>query len=295
MPSDPCGWRSLTGSVFRRHRARSSLRSFLIVIAISVCSPAIAEVIHLRVGQNLARFALLTPSTHRYVRYLIKPNGARQLVDIWSRRLTFEPAPDGGPRAMRIYQRWDRADGSRVLIQDSWFEPATFKPLTHIRRTEQGGKTTVWGFRFTAKGVVGLPGLAGNERAEFRIAQSEEHYNFEQDIEFLQALPLSSGRQFDIPFYDAGIDKQPDRYRFSVAGSARLAGPEGEPINCWMVTADYNTGKVVSRLWLSKKGQVLIREEQYQGDGSILIKALLPPEPRDALALVGPAVPSAEP
>jgi len=137
-----------------------------------------------------------------------------------------------------------------------------------------------------------MPELAANERAGFDMPQGEAHYNFEYDMELLQALPLAAGRTFDIPFYDAGIDKQPDRYDFTVAGSARLKGPDGKDVDCWLVTADYKTGKVVSRFWFSKKSQVLIREEAITKDGAISIKTLLPPEAADEEA--GPsAVPPA--
>ena len=239
-----------------------------------------AQVVHVAVGP-LARASLLRPSTHRYVRYVIEPDGSRHLVDIWARRLTFEASPDGGRREMRIQQRWDRPDGSRVLIQDSWFEPTTFRPLIHVRRTEEGDKTTIWAFRFGTAGITGMPEVANNERSDFNMPQSEEHFNFEYDMELLQALPLATGRRFDIPFYDAGIDKQPDRYEFDVVGSARIEGPDGKDIDCWVVTADYKTGKVTSRFWYSKKDQVLIREEEMQSDGTTLIKTLLPPEPGD--------------
>jgi hypothetical protein len=262
----------------------------LSLLAFSLVAPSVAnaDTVRLSVAQRLQRFSLLTPGAHRYVRYLVKPDGSRQLVDIWDRRVSFGPAPDGGGSGMHILQRWDRADKSSVLIQDSWFERGTFQPLTHIRRTEKNGQTTLWGFRFTGGAIVGLRNLPGNERATFSMPQNEPHYNFEYDMELLQTLPLAGGRTFDIPFYDAGIDSKPDRYKFVVAGSARVIGPEGKPMDCWLVTADYNTGKVQSRFWFAKRGQLMLREEEVRDDGSILLKVLLPPEPADE----GPPTPT---
>jgi hypothetical protein len=259
---------------------RTAFLSFL-ALGLMAVSPANADTVRLSVGEKLQRFALLTPGAHRYMRYLVNKDGSRQLVDIWDRRVSFGPKPDGSGPGMHITQRWDRADKSSVLIQDSWFDPGTFTPLTHIRDTQKGGQTTLWGFRFTNSAIVGLPSLAGNQHAGFSMAQSEPHYNFEYDMELLQTLPMVAGRTFDIPFYDAGIDSKPDRYKFVVAGSARVAGPEGKPIDCWLVTADYNTDKVQSRFWFAKKGQMLLREEEVMDDGRILLKVLLPPEPMD--------------
>lgn len=257
--------------------------AFLSAVALSVLAacPANADTVHLTVGQKLQRFSDLTPGARRYIRYVVNTDGSRQLVDIWDREVSFSSKPDGTGLGLHIHQRWDRADKSSVLIQDSWFDPGTFKPLTHVRDTEKSGQTTLWGFRFTPTAIVGLPSLARNQRADFSMAQSEPHYNFEYDMELLQTLPLAAGRIFDIPFYDAGIDSKPDRYKFVVAGSDRVMGPEGNAIDCWLVTADYNTGKVQSRFWFAKKGQMLLREEEPMDNGRILLKVLVPPEPMD--------------
>lgn len=167
-----------------------------------------------------------------------------------------------------------------MLIQDSWFTSGAFAPTTHIRHLERDGKTTLRGYRFTGLRVVGLADLDGNERKDFAKPLPEPSYNFEYDMELLQTLPLAAGRTFDIPFYDAGID-DPGRYRFVVAGSGVIAGPDGRPTDCWLVTADYNTGKVISRFWFAKTSQLMIREEQAQKDGAKLVKTLLPPESSD--------------
>ena len=259
-------------------------KSFLSFLALGViaASSAYADTVRLSVGRKLERFSDLTPGAHRYMRYLVNKDGSRQPVDIWDREVSFGPKPDGSGLGMHIHQRWDRADKSSVLIQDSWFDAGTFRPLTHVRDTEKGGVRTLWGFRFTNDAILGLRSLAGNQRADFSMPQREPHYNFEYDMELLQTLPMAAGRTFDIPFYDAGIDSKPDRYKFVVAGSDRLIGPEGKPIDCWLVTADYNTGNVQSRFWFAKKGQLMLREEEPMDDGRILFKVLLPPEPGDA-------------
>jgi hypothetical protein len=241
-------------------------------------SGAAAETVRLNVGEPLARADLLQPGVHRYVRYFIKGED-RTAIDVWTRTLSF--APHEGVRAMHITQRWTRAAETRVLIQDSWFEPGTFRPTSHIRRAESTGKVEISGYQWTPTKVVGMADLADNVRKDFVMPLPQPSYNFEYDMETLTALPLAAGRVFDIPFYDAGID-EPGRYLFKVAGQEVITGPDGKPLDCWLVTADYNTGQVKSRFWFAKRGQVLVREEAALDDGRTLVKALLPPEAGDA-------------
>ena len=146
-----------------------------------------------------------------------------------------------------------------------------------MRRVQRDGATTVGGYRFVAGKVVGMTDLADNGRADFSEAMPEAHYNFELDMEFLRTLPMAEGRTFDIPFYDPGRGK-PARYRFVVEGADRIAGPDGKPVDCWLVTADYNSGQLKARYWFAKANQVMVRGEQAMPDGGVMVKALLPPE-----------------
>jgi hypothetical protein len=248
------------------------------IVLMAGAAGAEERVIAVHVGDRLARFERLQPGVHRYMRYVVEPGGARRPIDIWTREIRF--SDEGGAARMRITQRWDEVADKAVLVQDSLFEPQTFTPLTHVRRLERDGKTTVRGYRFTPGKVVGMADLADNDRKTFDKPMPEPSFNFEYDMELLQALPLAQGRTFSLPFYDAGID-EPGRYLFKVAGSGRIAGPDGQLVDCWKVTADYNTGKVVSAFWLAKASQLMIREDQPQPDGRLQIKTLLPPEPED--------------
>jgi hypothetical protein len=234
--------------------------------------------VKLVVGPALARVKLLTPGVRRYVRYTVSPAGARAVIDVWTRTLSVETVE--GERRIHFVQRWDEAADKAVLIQDSWVKAASLEPITHIRHLERGGVTSIGGYEFATGRVVGMASLPDNGRKDFVQDLPEPAFNFEYDMEFLQALELARGRVFDIPFYDPGLDK-PGRYLFNVAGGERVRGPDGHAIDCWLITADYNTGKVVSRFWFAKSNQVLIREQQDNADGSRLIKALLPAEPGD--------------
>ena len=252
-------------------------------IALALAAPAAAETATIRVGPPPARMDLLKPGSHRYLRYEVK-DGKRIARDIWDRTISFET--HDGRRLLHIVQRWDEVNvppgGATSLEQDSWFEPDTFRPLTHVRRRTADGQVGVLGYRFLDDRAVGLADLPDNQRKDFSLSYPETPFNFEYDMELIQTLPLHDGYVANIPFYDAGIDKQADRYTFKVAGSDRVAGWDGRPVDCWLITADYNTGTVQSRWWVAKASQVVLREESHLPTGAIFIKTLLPPEAGDA-------------
>lgn len=249
------------------------------LVAASALPVAAGAATPVRVGSILPRAKLLKPGTHRYVRYRIQ-GASRTLVDIWTRTLSFERVNDR--LAMRIKQRWDiakpKVGGPTVLEQDSWFETGTFKPLTHLRRETRESAVVVKGYQFFADKVTGMADLPQNAASDFTISLKEPAFNFETDMELLQALPLATGYSADIVFYDAGIDPKADHYTFKVARAQDIHGWDGRPVHCWVVTADYNTGKVRSRFWFDQISQVMVREEIDMPDGTKLVKALLPPE-----------------
>lgn len=230
-----------------------------------------AEPVRLSVGDVLPRADLIQPGERHYLRYSVQ-NGRRETIDIWVRKLTFEQLE--GREVMRITQRWDRVvPPASVKLQDSVFEPLTFRPLTHVNRVEIDGQVRLGGYRFDPDRIIGLPGLEGNSKADFEQASPEPAFNFETDLEQFQALPWGPGYEVSIPFYDPGL-APPNRYVFRTDGSEVLVGPGGVRIDCWRVTADYNTGAVVKTFWFAKADQAMIREEARR-DGILYVKTLL--------------------
>jgi hypothetical protein len=129
--------------------------------------------------------------------------------------------------------------------------------------------------------VEGIADYPDNQRRGFAITGQEPIYNFVVDIEFFRQLPLASGRVFTATLYDPP-NGSPARYTFTVAGSDSVTGPDGKLVDCWVLTSDYNRpGKPLSRYWLAKRTQYLIRQESPLDDGSLLVKALLPAESAD--------------
>jgi hypothetical protein len=106
------------------------------------------------------------------------------------------------------------------------------------------------------------------------MASSEPTFNFETDIEFLQTLPLAEGYEAHVNFYHPGGPTPPQRYTFRVAGSETIAGPAG-PVDCWVVTTDYNQPGENATFWFAKGSQLMAREQSSPHDGKVLAKTLI--------------------
>ncbi|WP_156143812.1 hypothetical protein [Sphingomonas taxi] len=257
--------------------------TMLCYVAAILAAPAIAKEtgrdVEVRVGAPLARAALLKPGTQRYLRYLVK-DGHRTAIDIWSRTVSFETRD--GRRLVRVAQLWDGAgpNGS-VRREDSLMEAGTMRPIEQVRTIVRDGVTKTAAYRFDGARVTGIADRAGNDARDFAIAGSEPLFNFVPDSEWFQQLPMAAGISFVASLYDPGSGK-PDRYRFTIAGAARIAGPDGKPVDCWLMTTDYNAPEHgLTRMWFAKRTQVMIRQEGDAGPRGHFVKTLLPPEAGD--------------
>jgi hypothetical protein len=236
---------------------------------------AAAEVATLEVGKPLARFSLLVPSTRLYVRYMIKGE-QRATLDIWRREIKFEERE--GRRQLHIFWRWDSVtDPKFSRSEDFWFDNETFRPLTVERRLTRDGKVTISGYRYLPDRIVGMAELPDNSRKDFLQLAALAAYNFETDIELFQTLPLAAGYAVRVPFYEAGPGQaEPQYYGYRVVAADRISAADGRQIDCWVLgVVSSDPEWATTRLWFSKKTQVMIREETQLKDGSILVKSLL--------------------
>jgi hypothetical protein len=248
-----------------------ALKRGFIALAAGASLQAQAVVHKIDVGTELPRFSLVKEGTHRYLRFFHKGE-ANTPLDIWARETSF--VEKDGRKLMRIRQRWDAVGATpSVKLLDSWFEPGTFRPISHERITDKDGKRVVEGFEFQRERVVGMAALKDNAQKDLAVVADEPTFNFETDIEFLQALPLAEGYEAHINFYHPGGPAKPQRYTFKVAGSETIAGPAG-PVECWVVTTDYNNPGSVARFWFAKGSQLMLRQESVRGDTK-LVKTLI--------------------
>ena len=249
-------------------------RPVLAAMAFALSLGSQAAVLNVDVGSKLPRIDLVKAGTHHYLRFLRTPStGASQPVDIWTREIRFEQQ-DGKPR-MRIVQRWDGVlPKPSVRTFDSWFEAGTFRPLSHQRTSEMDGKRVVEGFVFAPDKITGMQDLAENTHKDLSVVSNEPTYNFETDIEFMQALPLAEGLDARVNFYHPGGSMAPQRYSFRVTGSGTIAGPSG-PVDCWVVKTDYNRPGSESTFWFAKGSQLMVRQESALPDGRVMVKTLI--------------------
>jgi hypothetical protein len=231
---------------------------------------AIAAPVDIPLGKPLPRFEKLKPEARYYIRYRIGTDGVATPMDLQRKEVRFEE--QDGRRRLRIVQHWQGPTASLDL--DSWFEDKTFRPLTHQRDRTRDGKVTREGFRFLPDRIIGLADQPDNSRKDFEIESAEPTFNFETDLETLQTLPLKKGAEFRIVFYHPG-GGAPAPYVFKVAGEEK-AHFAGMAVDCWVVTTDYNDpARPISRFWVAKDSQIVIRVVNPQADGTTIVKSLL--------------------
>ncbi|UOD30754.1 hypothetical protein INH39_03155 [Massilia violaceinigra] len=249
---------------------RRALPALIMAATLAPCS--YAAVTSVDVGPALPRAALVKEGVHHYLRYL--HNGdARIPLDIITREIRF--STEDGQQRMRITQRYDTAAAAPSLkTVTSWFDAGSFRPRTHERIAEKDGKRVVEGFVFAPDKITGMKDLADSVNKDLVVASPEPTFNFETDIETLQALPLADGFEARINFYHPGSQQGPARYLFKVTGSASLPGPGGM-IDCWVVTTDYNRPGTVSTFWFAKGSQLMMRQDSPVGEGKVAVKILI--------------------
>ena len=175
----------------------------------------------------------------------------------------------------KVWPGWDGATPEAVKQLDSWFDLGDFRPLTHVRRTTKDGQTKVEGFAFQPDRIVGLKDLPDNVQAAYDVASPQPTFNFETDMEFLQALPLAAGYEAQIVFHHPG-GAPPAPYLFKVTGSETLTSSAGGKVDCWVVTTDYNHPEwKPASFWLAKDSQVVLKVVSPAPDGSVWVKTLI--------------------
>jgi hypothetical protein len=75
-----------------------------------------------------------------------------------------------------------------------------FSPVYHTETI--GGK--VGAYNWDADKIKGADTVALNTKKDFALNFTEPNFNWNQDIETFEMMPLAAGKTFAINFYDAG-------------------------------------------------------------------------------------------
>ncbi|MGM9484872.1 DUF3108 domain-containing protein [Roseateles sp. NT4] len=256
-------------------KARAWSRVVAVVMSVVWATPGFAQSAPqaITVGTELPRMAQMKEGPRVYVRFR-ELKGVTRPLDIWRREVKFETV--GGERRLHISQSWTGPVAAPTELRlDSWFGATDFKPLTHERFLTRAEEKRNEGFQFSPSGVTGLSTTPENTRAGFTEMFSEPAFNFETDMELLEALPLADGWRGRVMFYHPGGGPAAP-YVFTVEGSRPLPGVAGT-VDCWLVTlaAEKADGGRASRFYVDKRSQQVLRVEQPWTEGSVTVKVRL--------------------
>lgn len=227
-------------------------------------------------GEPLPHAGLLDRGVRRYLRYRVSGE-VWAPIDIVVREIR-EANVDGRDRLTITAKYFATASPNQSPTSEthSVVDAMTFVPISHQRRRTRDGVLTTESYLFSQDGLVSDPDVTDSTNVDFALSLTEPTYNFELDLELLEALNWSEGASRVVNFYHPGGSTAPADYTFVVAGTEDLAGYGGVNIPCWVVTTDYNRpGTPPTKFWISKEGQAVLRVEQAFPDGSAIVKQLI--------------------
>lgn len=209
---------------------------------------------------------VLIPGTHRWLVYFkMGANSPRTMFNIWSRHI--ERKKYEGRNAIEIKQVWEDKD-SIMHTTLSVSDAKDFRSLFHESWWKQRSSSS---FNFlTGEAVVNNKKLLSGDTAMrirrvrdgFDTALTQYSLNWHLDLEVFPQLPYQGNRTFMINFYDPGFS-QPKWVAYTVTGSGKLPGLDGQEAECWLLEHNDTNNKEV--FWISKKTKEVLKLEQQFG------------------------------
>lgn len=227
-------------------------------------------------GLPLARSALVDRGVRRYLRYRIVGEVWAPL-DIVTREV--REANVGGKDQLTVTSRYfgiasPSLDPTSETV--SVVDAVSFVPVSHRRGRYRDGTLTTESYLFSQQSIAADPTVSGSANADFAVALAEPTYNFELDLELLEALDWSDGAVRVVNFYHPGGATAPADYTFIVTGSQTIESFGGGEVPCWVVSTDYNRpNQPPAKFWIAKDGQAVLRVEQAFPGGSTIVKQLI--------------------
>ena len=203
----------------------------------------------------------LPSGTQRYLVYLKMKDGQKKNLWLWE-RTTAEETVQGKTR-IGIRQNWISSDtGYNKRELYSTVNKESFAPVYHYAYNNKTGKNA---YIFTKDAVVTDDTVAAVGQPGFRQEMNLPAFNWELDLETFALLPLAEGKAFVIPFYHPGGKTPPKYYKYIVMGSEKIAGPDGQAIDCFLLYTEYENNQGRSTWWISKKNHEVLKMEELYG------------------------------
>lgn len=210
---------------------------------------------------------VLITGTHRWLVYFkMGADSPRVLFNIWSR--TIDKIKHNGKEALQVTQVWEDKDSIFHTTQ-SVSDAKDFRPLFHQSWWKQRGSTK-FDFQTGEAWVNEKKVKAGDTasrtkriRQAFDTALTQFTLNWHLDLEVFPLLPYRNNITFMINYYDPG-SIQPKWVPYTVKGSGKLSGFDGQEVDCWLLEHQEPNNKEV--FWISKKTKEVLKLEQQFGN-----------------------------
>ncbi|MCQ6959982.1 DUF3108 domain-containing protein [Mucilaginibacter aquariorum] len=218
---------------------------------------AVAQVDTIRVKDHRLNTATLKPGLRQYLVYFQNAKNPKALrFWFWLRDTKIETR--NGEKVFATTQHWYGGDTISYRTGYSVNRVKDFSPVYHTETI--GGK--VGAYNWDADKIKGADTVALNTKKDFVLNFTEPNFNWNQDIETFEMMPLAAGKTFAINFYDAGYGK-PEHIIYKVTGSEVISTLDNQKVDCWkLFNETENKGtRYTQTFWISKKGHEFIKEE----------------------------------
>tara|TARA_R110000868_G_scaffold306734_4_gene568159 strand:+ start:28904 stop:29641 length:738 start_codon:yes stop_codon:yes gene_type:complete len=214
----------------------------------------------IRIGDQFKNFELFEEGSTKYIIYSEFKGITRMggLMESTMKRVIHE-----GQNYLAVEHYFYGADKKSSGNFYSLVEPKTFRPIIHIRNSENKGKEA---YRFTEKALIALDTVKNNSEEGYHLDLEEPIFNFELDLETFSMLPLSAGYKAVLQFHHPGSTvSAPAWYEIKVEDAEKITIPGNKELDTWVLFMDYN-GTQPTRFWYTKGDQKFIKMEgNYNG------------------------------
>lgn len=220
----------------------------------------------IRITSELVNTKVLIPGTHRWLVYFkMGADSPRSMFNIWSR--TINKISHNGKDAIEVTQVWEDKD-SILHTTRSVSDANDFRTLFHQSWWRQRGSfqldfatgELLMNNKIITKEDTGF--LNKRVRNAFDKALPQYTLNWHLDLEVFPLLPYKNNVTFLINYYDPG-SQEPKWVPYTVTGSAKIAGLDGQMADCWLLEHSQPNNKEV--FWISKKTKEVLKLEQQFG------------------------------